>query len=215
MTEQEWLTSGDPKEMVRFLGQTESNRKFRLLACACVRHTPPLPTVVDAATTLELAERIADDDPQVDWNHDWLAEWERVSQLVEDATTATERRFTGMLITTLGEDVHDEAYWVVSYLIEWLAEVSGHPATDLPIRIVRDIFGNPFRPVALDPVWRTATVVALAQGIYADRAFDRMPILADALQDAGCDSDDVLTHCRGPGPHARGCWVVDLVLGKQ
>ncbi len=79
---------------------------------------------------------------------------------------------------------------------------------------MHEFFGNPFRPVALDPAWCTSTVVALARGIYDERAFDRMPILADALQDAGCDSADVLTHCRGPGPHARGCWVVDLVLGK-
>jgi hypothetical protein len=80
--------------------------------------------------------------------------------------------------------------------------------------LVEDIFGNPFRPAAVDPSWLTSTVVALARGIYEERAFDRMPILADALQDAGCDNDDVLNHCRGPGPHVRGCWVVDLVLGK-
>ncbi|OWK45372.1 hypothetical protein FRUB_01703 [Fimbriiglobus ruber] len=61
----------------------------------------------------------------------------------------------------------------------------------------------------------TSNVVALACGIYQERAFDRMPILADALQDAGCDSDDILAHCRGDGPHVRGCWVVDLLLGKE
>ena len=68
--------------------------------------------------------------------------------------------------------------------------------------------------VALDPAWLTSDVAALAGGIYEERAFDRMPILADALQDAGCASDDVLAHCRGDGPHVRGCWVVDLLLGK-
>jgi hypothetical protein len=61
----------------------------------------------------------------------------------------------------------------------------------------------------------TSTAVALARGIYEDRAFDRMPILADALQDAGCDNEDILDHCRGPEPHVRGCWVVDLLLGKR
>ncbi|VTU02814.1 Uncharacterized protein (Fragment) OS=uncultured bacterium PE=4 SV=1 [Gemmataceae bacterium] len=81
-------------------------------------------------------------------------------------------------------------------------------------RMAEDIFGNPFRVVAIDPQWLTSDVLALARGIYDERAFDRMPILADALQDAGCDSADVLDHCRGPGPHVRGCWVVDLVLGK-
>jgi hypothetical protein len=80
--------------------------------------------------------------------------------------------------------------------------------------VIRDVIGNPSRPIACDPAWRTSDVLALAEGIYDDRAFDRMPILADALQEAGCDSDDVLNHCRGGGPHVRGCWVVDLVLGK-
>jgi hypothetical protein len=80
--------------------------------------------------------------------------------------------------------------------------------------IACDIFGNPFRPVAHDLSWLTPTVVALADAIYADRAFDRMPVLADALEEAGCDHSDVLAHCRGDGPHARVCWVVDLVLGK-
>jgi hypothetical protein len=81
---------------------------------------------------------------------------------------------------------------------------------------LHDIFGNPFRPVTLDPSWLTSDVVALARGIYDERAFDRMPILADALQDAGCDSEDVLNHCRDEkGTHVRGCWVVDLLLGKS
>lgn len=80
---------------------------------------------------------------------------------------------------------------------------------------LRDIFGNPFRPVVFDPRWRTETTVALAAGIDAERAFDRLPILADALEDAGCDHADILHHCRGPGPHVRGCWVVELVLGKE
>ena len=79
----------------------------------------------------------------------------------------------------------------------------------------RCVAGNPFRPVAFDPAWRTETVVALATAIYAERAFDRMPILADALEEAGCDHVDILTHCRGPGPHVCGCWVVDAVLGNS
>lgn len=90
----------------------------------------------------------------------------------------------------------------------WLARMR------LICRLGRCIFGNPFRPVALDPGWRTEAVVGLATGIYADRAFARLPVLADALEDAGCANADVLGHCRGPGPHARGCWVVDLLLGK-
>jgi hypothetical protein len=88
-------------------------------------------------------------------------------------------------------------------------------APEAQCRVLRDIFGNPFRPVAPDPGWRTSTVVALAQQMYEYRDFAAVPVLADALQDAGCDHPDVLDHCRGPGPHGRGCWVVDLVLGKE
>ena len=79
----------------------------------------------------------------------------------------------------------------------------------------REIIGNPFRPVTCDGSWLNSTVVALAQAIYTHRAFDRMPILADALEDAGCTNADILSHCRGPGPHVLGCWVVDLLLGKE
>jgi len=81
--------------------------------------------------------------------------------------------------------------------------------------ILRDIVGNSFCPVTLIPSWLTSTVVYLARGIYIDRAFDRMPILADALQDAGCDNQGILNHCRQPGFHCRGCWPLDLILGKQ
>jgi hypothetical protein len=78
---------------------------------------------------------------------------------------------------------------------------------------VREILGESDSPDPLWPQWRTTDVLALARGIYCDRAFDRMPILADALQDAGCTDEDVLWHCRRPGGHVRGCWVVDLALG--
>jgi hypothetical protein len=68
--------------------------------------------------------------------------------------------------------------------------------------------------VTADPSWLTPTALSLAHGIYTDRAFDRLPILADALQDAGCANPDILSHCRGPGPHVRGCWVADLLSGN-
>ncbi len=81
--------------------------------------------------------------------------------------------------------------------------------------LLRDIFGYPFRQITIDSSVRPSSVVALAQAIYADRAFDRLPLLADALEDAGCTDAAILEHCRGPGPHVRGCWVVDLLLGKS
>ena len=81
--------------------------------------------------------------------------------------------------------------------------------------LVREIFGDPFPPPAFDPTWRTLDVTTLAAGIGEGREFDRMPILADALEEAGCSDAALLGHCRGPGPHAPGCWVLDRVLGKE
>jgi hypothetical protein len=85
--------------------------------------------------------------------------------------------------------------------------------------ILRCIFGNPFRPAPpVDPAWPAwngGSVRKLAEGIYEERAFDRLPVLADALEDAGCSDPSLLGHLRGPGPHVRGCWVVDLLLGKE
>jgi hypothetical protein len=83
--------------------------------------------------------------------------------------------------------------------------------------LVRCIFGNPFRPGVIDPDWlrRDGSVAKLAQGIYEDESFDDLPILADALEEAGCTAAGILAHCREAGPHARGCWPVDTVLGKS
>jgi hypothetical protein len=83
--------------------------------------------------------------------------------------------------------------------------------------LLRDIF-SPFGPARVDPawlVWSDGIATQIAQAIYKDRAFDRLPVLADALEDAGCDDPAILDHCRSVGIHARGCWVVDLVLGKE
>jgi hypothetical protein len=89
-------------------------------------------------------------------------------------------------------------------------------------KLVRDIFGNPFRPVTLDPSWLTPTVIGLAQAIYQERELpsghldpNRLAVLADALEEAGCTDADILIHCRGPEPHVRGCWVVDALLEKS
>jgi hypothetical protein len=96
------------------------------------------------------------------------------------------------------------------------AETASQAEAHRQILLLRDIFGNPFRPVAFDPAWRTTDVMLLARGIYEERAFDRMPILADALQDAGCESEDILNHLRDANAtHVRGCWALDLVLDKS
>lgn len=80
--------------------------------------------------------------------------------------------------------------------------------------LLRCIVGNPFRPAAADPAWLTPSVVVLSKAIYDERAFDRLAELANALQDTGCNDTAFLAHCREPGEHARGCWVVDTILGK-
>ena len=115
--------------------------------------------------------------------------------------TSKEHRFSETQWLRDAEEVESLPEFLSAFGIE-----QAHQANFL-----RDIFGNPFRPVSFSPRWRTDISLALAHQMYKSRNFDAMPILADALQDAGCDSDDILAHCRGPGPHVRGCWVVDLV----
>jgi hypothetical protein len=94
-----------------------------------------------------------------------------------------------------------------------------HAESAAQAALVRNLFGNPFRPAPFpDPswlAWKDGAVVKLAQGIYEDRAFDRLPALADALEEGGCTNAEILAHCREPGEHARGCGVVDPLLGKE
>jgi hypothetical protein len=110
-----------------------------------------------------------------------------------------------------------QAAWLAAYarapnLLEQPAELRAQ--ADL----VRDLFGNPFRPPAPAEAawleWDGGAVRRLAQAVYSERAFADLPVLADALEDAGCEEGDLLAHLRGPGPHALGCWALDLLLGK-
>ena len=81
--------------------------------------------------------------------------------------------------------------------------------------IFREIVGNPFLPVDFDPRWRTDDVLGLARGIYANKAFAHLPILSDALMDAGCDDERIIGHCRDKCQHVRGCWLIDLILQQH
>jgi hypothetical protein len=102
------------------------------------------------------------------------------------------------------------------YAVQWTIPNSGQPAAEASI--IRCILGNPFRANTISPpwlFWHEGTISRIASAIYDVRAFDRLPILADALEEAGCTNADILNHCRQPGEHVRGCWVVDLLLGKQ
>jgi hypothetical protein len=96
-----------------------------------------------------------------------------------------------------------------------LVAVSGRDVVPVAAALLRDVFGHRLEPAGAPGPWRTADVIGLARGIYDERAFDRLPLLADALMDAGCADEAILAHCRTGGPHVRGCWVVDLVLGRE
>jgi hypothetical protein len=104
----------------------------------------------------------------------------------------------------------------------WLpAPLGGDTTWDDQLDLLHEIVGNPFRPLVVDQGWLTPTVTALAQTAYEERILPsgnldpaRLAVLSDALEEAGCDNADILSHLRGPGPHVRGCWVIDLLLGK-
>ena len=222
MTEAEWLAATDPLPMLVLIRSRAGDRKLRLFAVACCRSmfatVQVNPWDRDAVVTAErYADGLTDLDELAEAASSTTSDWTAAFACAEAASV--ESAFAA------AEHASGNAAWEVGSQVASMADVSDdeHPIavaargreqttqTDL----LRDIFGNPFRPVTFTPNWRTETVVALASGIYAERAFDRMPILADALEEAGCDHADVLSHCRGPGPHARGCWVVDAVLGKS
>jgi hypothetical protein len=231
MTEAEWLASATPWRMLTFVGEGASARKLRLFTCACCRQVlnPFAPPFVERG--VRAAEAFADREI----TSERLARvGESVGAAVGPARDGDVQHGTGYLSHLL--DAVEAACWRDDELeaAQDAALATARAAADVPwpvttraqpsefaselagqADLLRDIFGNPFRPSELRPEWLTSTVVALAQGIYADYAFDRMPILADALQDAGCDDDGILSHCREPREHARGCWGVDLLLGKK
>lgn len=210
MTETDWLATTDPRTMLEFLRRKVSDRKLRLFACGCCRRLWHLMPDRRSRTALEVAERVADG--LVSGSTELEAAWKaRLGiphdhsgwALQPDAFTAAKRGAEHLANAVRMQQKPLRRHE------SWLKELVAQAI------LIRCVFGNPFRLVAFDPHWRSETAVALAIGIYAERAFDRMPILADALEEAGCDDADVLTHCRGPGPHVRGCWVVDRVLSKE
>jgi hypothetical protein len=199
MTEQTWLAFTDIHAKLNFLRNCSTHgftvptaRKYRLLACGCCRLVWDLIDDPQNRSAIELAERLAD--RQATHDEVQAARFSGTSGLARKTLLRSPRMAAHDVVIPLGFNPKHTV--VVDHLI-------------------RDIVGNPFRPVAVDPVWLTDSAVGLAQAIYDDRAFDRLPILADALQDAGCENADILDHCREEGPHVRGCWVVDLVLGKN
>jgi hypothetical protein len=224
MTEAEWLTCAWPVEMLEHLGRRASERKKSLLAAACFRRIWRLLPTQESREAVEVLERFAEGEATADeWaaarGRAWQAflAWGRVTDRGGNITGETR---AGAAVTK--GHVHDmviEAADATALAKVGTSErASSEPEERAQCDLVRDIFGNPFRRVAVDPswlAWNDGTVVKLAQGIYEQRAFDRLPVLADALEEAGCTNTDILGHCRGRGEHVRGCWVVGLILGKE
>jgi hypothetical protein len=201
MTEQEWLESTDPGPMLEFLRGKASDRKLRLFACACTRRVWEPMWKLDRyepdGATVEAVEQLAEGP-------------------ADSVKLAGVRGRASLEVDLLAcEDAFGAAWWATEELPmampEWQDEMA--PQADL----LRDIFGNPFRPVVIEPSWLTwhdRCAGKIAQGIYDERAFDRLPTLADILEEAGCTNRNLLDHCHQPEPHVRGCFVVDALLGK-
>jgi hypothetical protein len=202
MTEAEWLACDDPGTMLDFLLGIPgvSDRKFRLFACACGRLSWQR---LDQRRRLsiEIAEQHADG---------LTTDYERgrVFQLSEPELRRERLSHLVAAWMCLRPNARHAAF----------TATRNSGAACLPV--LQDIFGRlAFRPLPrLNPAWLAwegGTVAKLATAAYEERAFDRLPILADALEEAGCDAAELLTHLRGPGPHVRGCWAVDLLLGRE
>lgn len=215
MTEAEWLAASDLHAMLEFARQRGilSNRKWRLFAVACCQPVSHLMHDARSRNAVIMAERFADgaataDELDVAFDEAFDVEME----FRDKVRRGLEREVPeGYAAIAACDSAHPDE--CADGVARCAAKAGGNRATQ--VDLLKDVFGNPFRPVAADPSWLTSTVVALAEGIYQERAFDRLPILADALQDAGCEQADILDHCRSPGPHVRGCWVIDLLLGKS
>ncbi|VTR93152.1 Uncharacterized protein OS=Sorangium cellulosum (strain So ce56) GN=sce5710 PE=4 SV=1 [Gemmata massiliana] len=243
MTEAEWLVCEDSHKLCETVLEAEvtSRRKLRLLEVARCRDSWHLFSDERSRAVVTVVERYADGlATHAELSAARHAAWDALAELRRAAEAELEKAggeehpsvrdafmragaaaianiWSGFTFTGgagLDLDMSGRGGWSDDRSFRLAHDVL-KDAFALRSNLIRCIFGNPFRPVTFLPEWRTSTVVALVGQMYESRDFGAMPILGDALQDAGCDSTDVLEHCRGPGPHVRGCWVVDLVLGKE
>jgi hypothetical protein len=232
MTEDEWLapeTSFD--DLLREEEGLVSDRQKRLFVCACVRQAWGL-LEEPCQALIDIAERFADrqagrSELERAWSQGWVVVHlalgnlaNRAAVLAASTRPLLSRDEIRNACNLACQGMVDEAAW--AYLRGLLAVEEYRdlePAVrDAQEALFRDIVGNPFRQVRVKPAWLTwndALVVRLAGEIYDERRWAEMPILGDALEDAGCVSADILEHCHGPGPHTRGCWVVDAILERK
>jgi hypothetical protein len=190
--------------MLGFLRGNAGLRKLRLLVCAsCRRQWRDLSD--EARRSVEVAERFADRQASALELRDGRG---------PHHTTILAHK-SAFLAATPSQDFRPYVGPAL-LLLTWAAETD---EAAVQAALLRDIFSNPYRPSPPVPpavlAWNDGTIRRIAEGIYEERAFDRLPILADALLDAGCDNEDILAHCRSAGPHVRGCWAIDLILGRS
>ncbi len=240
ITSQQWRTSRSPGQMITHLEATQDvhqtrsgRRKLRLFNIACCRRGWELLERDPTRPVLEAAERYADGayrrdrlvrlvdrvDTEIgDSLPDEIIESE--SYLYSDLKSGhLPRQIDQLRLGVLGIADPRQADDLESYYLTIAHGVAGRGlVAELSVQcaLLRDIFGDPFRPRTFSLSWRTDTAVALARAMYESRDFSSMPILANALQDADCNDDAILNHCRDPKQvHVRGCWLVDAVLGKK
>ena len=211
MTEAEWLACEEPNQMFGGIRQRTSDRKLRLLACLLCETYARAFDDPRSQLAVQSAYRIADGEAD---------ELERIVSFHDARDAALELdgelwRHSTFALPAYAAGTRRQLEWMPQLVLQRFdCNFYVNPRRAIASGL-RELLGNPFRPIRFDPEWRTSTAVSIAHSMYASRDFSAMPILADALQDAGCDNEDILNHCRGHGPHVRGCWVVDLVLGKS
>lgn len=227
LPEREWLSHHEYPDSMLYdeLPIPVSERKSRLLAAAFCRRVWHLLTDERGRQAVAVAERYADGQATPAELRSACAAAEEITDFDGDTVTWCEVAGTAFVTAEPSPSPLDAAY-IAAENVGWRAARAADEDSDEPdaaakateraaqCELVREVLGNPFRPAAFDPGWRTTTVVLLAREMYESRDFSAMPILADALQDAGCEDEQLLGHCRRPGPHVRGCWALDLVLGK-
>jgi hypothetical protein len=231
MTEVEWLTCANPGNMLEFLRGKASDRKWWLFAAACCRcawHLLPIASR-QAVEAVELyADRRARERdiiplvgtyyaPAVALADDpgGMQAAQAVGYLTQPWQRTSRGRPQGAAVSRAPADPGVMGQVARSTAEALAKSIPWEAARREQVGAIRCIFGNPYRPVSVDPHRLTSTVACLAQGIYDDRAFDRLPILAAALLDSGCNEEELIQHCRSDKPHVRGCWAVDAVLGRS
>jgi hypothetical protein len=226
VTEAEWQAAEDWGAMLNQVRTRASTRKLLLLAVALCRRIWDRFPYDDCRRAVALVEQLADHPRVDDEDYSIAAEADAAMERLQEGYARVHQADPGPRGAYLAAVTCSGLWHDPDGSIEMTADAAAiaaagdaeGPAWEAERRaqagLLHELFGNPFRGVAADGSWLTSAVVGLAREIYEDRAFDRLPILADALQDAGCDRADILAHCRGDGPHVRGCWVVDLLLCK-